>query len=809
MKKTFLTLLAFLAAFALSAAPSAEEKGNFIFLRNSGAEYKFEKGKFYHLLESKYKGRPFWLKGFGLTYNMPGDKWYWENKPNDRYKMAPRTHKIVRKGDTLTLYTRGEGKYMTLIRNFTLRGNSPTLEVQVRLEIRGQNLINWLNLFSTSFPVANEYWPLVSRVKQGKIVTTMEQLSDPFIDPATKKFYVRGNYRRSTYHDQTFVCSYDRKKDVGAVMMQMPEKSRLPLRVGMGRETATSVFCNVSPTFFCGSENNSFLEAWYKVFPFTGDPAQLNKTLVPRFVATMQKLYALPQSYDTGVLLKNTKEFSLWSDLSSQKVYASALPPKKKASQVELFAARGEGEGFNLALRSSKAIKNITWKFSGFTAVKAEAFPVQLTKRDHATGIRGEHPDVLLEEKSFDLAPRRTGTLYVKFSVPVNAKPGIFKGDIKLFSGKKLLAAVPVKLTVRNFSIEKRTLTAAHDFWWRKHGFDKAKYNEQYAKIEKMVIDARGGGRWLAGVKVTFDAKGNLIKADYTAFDKSVKLYTEVYKQPLIIARCFMLGYGHKLRKNLFGEAKDVMTPLWKNKLVSFAKDFRKHLQQLKISDRVIMDLFDEPYEDSYEIINETIRLLRQVAPEWRYTYAGNFRAENNGYINFWNAGSSIGLREIKAIKSKGGEFSLYNPPVYRDNGELVKVRGYYNYLWNDKITYVYQWVINCWAESGNTGWDEDRCASWVVPSPKGPLSTLRMENTREGIEDYEYCALLENECKRLSGKAPKLAAEGKKLLKQAASLNSRSANDEVRLIINNDPAAYEKLHLQIGALLEKMAGVK
>ena len=330
MKKKMLCLIAALfCALICGAAPAVEEKGGAIILRNAGAEYKFQKGKFYHLLESRYKGRPFWVKGFGLTYNMPGDKWYWEDKPFEFYKMAPRTHKIIRKGDALTLATRGDGANMSLIRNFTLRGDSPALEVQVRLEVRNRNNINWLNLFSTSFPVTNEFWTLISRVKEGRIVTAMEKVEHPFVDPATKKFYVLGNYVVSQYAKEFFVCSYDAKKDVGAVMMQMPEFSRLPLRVGMAQAKSPTVYCNVSPYFFNGTEKESFLDARYKVLPFTGDPGQLNKDVIPEFVAKMRNLYALPKSYDTGIALKSGSGIALWADLSSQKVYPSAPAPAK------------------------------------------------------------------------------------------------------------------------------------------------------------------------------------------------------------------------------------------------------------------------------------------------------------------------------------------------------------------------------------------------------------------------------------------------------------------------------------------------
>ena len=96
-----------------------------------------------------------------------------------------------------------------------------------------------------------------------------------------------------------------------------------------------------------------------------------------------------------------------------------------------------------------------------------------------------------------------------------------------------------------------------------------------------------------------------------------------------------------------------------------------------------------------------------------------------------------------------------------------------------------------------------------MVPSPKGPLSTLRLENTREGIEDYEYCVKLEREIARLSAKAPFLTAEAKQLLKEAASLNCRSPKDELWIILCTDPMRYETLHRKIGAILEKMKKIK
>ena len=463
MEKKFLCCCAALfCAVVCGAVPSVEIKDNEIILRNAGAEYTFQKGQFYHLTGSKYKGRSFWVKGFGLTYNLPGDKWYWENEPYEFYKMAPRTHKIITKGDTLTLATKGEGKNMTLIRNFTLRGDSPALEVQIRIEVRNRNIINWLNLFSTSFPVTNEFWSIVSRVRDGKISSRLEKIEHPFIDPATGKFHVEGNHRRNQYPNETFICSYDAGKDVGAVMMQMSEFSRLPLRVGMAREDSKTVYCNISPYFFNGTEKESHLDARVKVFPFTGTPEQLNKNIVPGFVAKMRSLYVLPQSFDTGIQLKGGSGITLWSDLASQKVYPSSRAPEKKGDAVELFAAKGEGEGFNLAFRSGKSAV-ITWELPAMP-FKVEAFPVQLTERKSFKGIVGSHPDVLLEEKSFSLAPEKTAVLYVKCSIPENAKAGVYTGNIKLFSHTFLSLSDPKMLRKEVYHTKALFASTAHLF---------------------------------------------------------------------------------------------------------------------------------------------------------------------------------------------------------------------------------------------------------------------------------------------------------------------------------------------------------
>lgn len=142
-----------------------------------------------------------------------------------------------------------------------------------------------------------------------------------------------------------------------------------------------------------------------------------------------------------------------------------------------------------------------------------------------------------------------------------------------------------------------------------------------------------------AGCPVLFrkGADGNLTSVDYSKFDAGAEKAFRVYGHNFVIARCFMLGFGHEPRDTVFGKKAEILTPLWKRKLLAFAVDFKKHLEKKGWEKKVVFDLFDEPHPRYYSILQQTIDLLKSVSPDFRYTYAGAFTPALNGYINFWN----------------------------------------------------------------------------------------------------------------------------------------------------------------------------
>jgi len=132
----FLTVFALFSAFALKGAPPEIEVSNSAFLlKGGGAEYHFDNGRFFHLRNAAYQGKPLSITKLDLTYLIHNGDWYWEESPFPDYKMGTYQFKTEKKGNTVRLAVTAEGPRMKLARTFTMHGDDPTLEVGIRLEV--------------------------------------------------------------------------------------------------------------------------------------------------------------------------------------------------------------------------------------------------------------------------------------------------------------------------------------------------------------------------------------------------------------------------------------------------------------------------------------------------------------------------------------------------------------------------------------------------------------------------------------------------------------------------------------------------
>jgi len=205
-------------------------------------------------------------------------------------------------------------------------------------------------------------------------------------------------------------------------------------------------------------------------------------------------------------------------------------------------------------------------------------------------------------------------------------------------------------------------------------------------------------------------------------------------------------------------------------------------------------------------MIREVVELLRSVEPRWRYTFWGAYAPALEGAINVWTIPMSHYSDDLaRRIRARGEEVWVYNPPAYYIDDTAMSVRTTYWWAWRNEIPLVFQWTINAWIEwtGSETLWDPHRNASWVLPGEDGSLNTVRMELTREGLEDFEYLVLLE----RLSTDADRdLAQRAEALLGRARDIARAAEDGKIAFLHSQDQTALHDLRREIGACVEALS---
>jgi hypothetical protein len=149
----------------------------------------------------------------------------------------------------------------------------------------------------------------------------------------------------------------------------------------------------------------------------------------------------------------------------------SALPP---GHSIELFAARGECESAQVAVRAERPLPALwarTAPLAGPSPVAPALYRVamlDLARPSGPDGSAGEWPDPLVPERdAFFGEPRRAfpvsvpagrlQPIWVEVCVPLEARPGRYRGEVIVGNGGEEIAAVPLALEVWSFALPATT----------------------------------------------------------------------------------------------------------------------------------------------------------------------------------------------------------------------------------------------------------------------------------------------------------------------------------------------------------------
>jgi hypothetical protein len=721
-------------------------------------------------------------------------------------------HEVIEDGGARALRVIAHNDRLRLTKTFALAPSAVALRIGYRIEATAPHQLEWgyTSLFRLSR--SPERWLLPeNRVEAGRVVRRLAP------GPSLRARTVGNQEFYPTVPDA--VAVYYQADDCGLVFVNAPA---CPLAFRSGEPPGQTAF--VGLRFEVGQFGaDGVLSSDAVLVPFAGEPlAAADQALAAYRDGT--RAPGVPDQVASGRLLVASAEGTLWWDLPTAKVFPNAVPPAEHAAAVDLSAARGEAEPFQIVLRPTAPLTGVRLVCLPLASTEAAidagdlrwnplaCYPCELPLT--VTDIVGEVPDTLLPDLPVDCPAARSQAFWVTVHIPEATRPGRYQGEVQARTGERLVAAVPLRLTVRGFALPRERSFAAFLDPWR-HCVEKHYGREKTAALWPSLCQRLAEHRAAplhpaaSGPTATWDDQGAIATFDCAAFDVAMEEYWRTYRQPMTVLGTFTIGWGHVPRDNRFGKAGEILSPLWQARCRSFATALRDHLREKGWSGKLVFSLFDEPAPAHYGALAQVARLLREIAPEWRFTYWGSYAPQLDGAMQVWTVPMEMyDPRLARKLRERGEEVCVYNPPGYRVSSSALAARAAWWWLWREHVPGLYQWTVTAWVEwTGNTElWDPYRNASWLVPGAEVPLDTVRFELAREGIEDYEYLVRLEKLTAQAEAAGQQEGADlGRRLLEQSRLLAWCPDDGRAAVLHTDDPWALHELRDRIGAAIERL----
>ncbi len=420
-----------------------------------------------------------------------------------------------------------------------------------------------------------------------------------------------------------------------------------------------------------------------------------------------------------------------------------------------------------------------------------------------ATGLREWWPDALPPlDEPIDVAAGQNQPLWVLVYVPPDAKPGDYAGHVTL-NAKGFSVQVPLWLHVWDFALPKRNhLQTAyglgvHDIF-RYHGLkteaDKRKVLDMYFRsfAEHRISPYDPTPMDPIRVKFLPDEDPPRAEVDFAAFDRAMAHAVDEYGFTGYRLPVQGMGGGtfHKRYPPKIGEFGED-TPEYKSMFSSYVGQLEKHLREQGWLDMAYIYWFDEPAPRDYEFVAGGMRRLKENAPGLRRMLTeepgDNVLA---GLVDIWCPVShnyDHEAAEKRRVHDERFWWYVCTGPkapyctLFIDH-PATEMRVWHWQTWQRKIVGTLVWRSNYWTSSAAfpdqpqdpyedpmgyvSGYSTPRgvrrhwgngdgrfiypALAAAVPGKSGPepviappVSSIRWEMIREGVEDYEYLYLL------------------------------------------------------------------
>lgn len=427
----------------------------------------------------------------------------------------------------------------------------------------------------------------------------------------------------------------------------------------------------------------------------------------------------------------------------------------------------------------------VSANFVGFVPVKKGTFD---TPPEHlAFPPPADAPDILLEAKSVSVTAGKNQPIWLTVYVPKATVPGNYTTYIHVTADNKQ-SIVPLTITVHPVTLpDDRTLMVTN--WFSPDAIAKCHgvqmWSEGCWKLLEAWAHSMAEHRQNTVITPLFslidfsqDSNGKL-QFDFTRFDRWIDLFTRAG-----VIGCIEGGhlawrdggwdapefnFGLPAVKLPDGTIKPAAAAKPKSEEArafhsQFLPALRDHLKERGWLDNYIQHLTDEPIPVNAESYKQLASLVRELAPDFKIIDACMCK-EIVGNIDIWVPLSNHFDEDMKFFRerqSKGDQVWFYTCLLPKGkymnrfiDYPLIDTRllHWVNFKYN--VTGYLHWGLNYWQGDPITDLEPDWGASGhlppgdshiTYPGKYGPLSSIRFEAMRDGLEDYELLKLLEKD---------------------------------------------------------------
>ncbi len=451
-----------------------------------------------------------------------------------------------------------------------------------------------------------------------------------------------------------------------------------------------------------------------------------------------------------------------------------------------------------------------------------EVATVQVEHPSDSLGAPGEYPDPLPPLKTPLALPQgRNQALWILVHIPSSAPAGDYRGTVTVQTNRGSIS-VPIQVTVFDFALPKApTLRSGFGISpWNIKRYHHLQTPEQEKQVWDMYMRSFAEHRIApysfyahAPIQLRFEGEGadKKVVVDFTEFDKAARYYLDEVGFNAFVLPLQGMGGGtfYERYPGEFGGFR-AGTPDYERLWGDYVRQVEAHLRERGWLEKAYVYWFDEPEPRDYEFVIEGMQRLKRHAPGIRRMLTEQPEPPLYGHVDLWCGLTPEWTREKAEERKRAGEevwWYICTGPRAPYIGlfiehPAVEMRLWGWQTWQYGIQGVLIWETTWWTsptafpDSLQNPWDDPMSyvAGYGVPQGtkqfwgngdgrflypprrdpnKGhppaiepPSPSIRWENLRDGVEDYEYFTILKAQIERLRGTAPaKLLAEAERLL--------------------------------------------